>query len=580
MAEVEIIKPSINSNHIENYARSKKRKKVCAYCRVSTDSEEQTTSYHSQIEHYTEFIKKNKEWEFAGIYADEGITGTQIKNRDDFIRMIDDCKAGKIDVIIAKSISRFARNTVDTLNTVRLLRNLDVDVFFEKENIHTLNMDSEMFLTLYSAFAQAESESTSMNVKMGYRAKMKRGEPCGSIQCYGYIWDKNNKELIINEKEAKVIRRIFNDYIKGSGTTVLAKQLTREGIPAPAGGTKWHSGPLKDILRNVKYVGDLCGQKFFVENPISHKLLRNKGQQPMYYVKNHHKPIIDRKTFEKVQEIYNERSTKLKNGKAYCEKYSLRYTLSSMIKCGNCGKNYVRRVTKYKNKDGVVHTHIYWACSSDVAKTGLGNECGMGVSIRDEEIKSLFVTLFNKFLNQSRNDDLIKKIKDVISSDNSEEKLNRVNKKIELVKDKMSKLVELSISSTIDEDVYNKKYDELNNELIDLEKNKNEIMDIKRHIQKEEKRLKSIEKELNNTSTIYRFDDEVFKRLIKKVIIGEYNEDGKYDPTVLKFVLDLKNVSSDTSEKVLSLELDERHRQTIQLQIGGKKYGKRRTTRN
>ena len=226
MADVQIIKPIIDTEHIQNYSKKAKKKKVCAYCRVSTDMEDQRTSYYSQIDHYSTMIKKNKDWEFAGVYADDGITGTQIKNRDEFIRMLDDCKLGKIDIIIAKSISRFARNTVDTLNTVRFLRTLDIDVYFEKENIHTLNMDSEMFLTLYSAFAQAESESTSMNVKMGYRAKMKRGEPCGSISCYGYNWDKNTKELSINEKEAKVVKKIFKYYINGDGSTVIARKLT------------------------------------------------------------------------------------------------------------------------------------------------------------------------------------------------------------------------------------------------------------------------------------------------------------------------------------------------------------------
>jgi hypothetical protein len=366
--------------------------------------------------------------------------------------MIDDCKSGMIDIIIAKSISRFARNTVDTLNTVRLLRNLDIDVYFEKENIHTLNMDSEMFLTLYSAFAQAESESTSQNVKMGYREKMKRGEPCGSIACYGFVWDKNTKELSINEKEAKVIKRIFKDYIKGDGSTVIARKLTEDKIKAPGGGEIWHPGVIKDILRNVKYVGDLCGQRFFVENPISHKLMRNRGQQPMYYVKDHHKDIIDRTTFDKIQEIYKSRSIKIKNGNEYCEKFSLRYTFSSMIYCQNCGKTYVRRYTKYKNKDGVVYDHIYWACSSNLCnKTG---KCGKAVTIRDEELKSLFVTLFNTFLNQSRNDDLIKKIKDVISKDNSEEKLKQIQKKIENVKERMSKLIDLNINDNIDHDVF------------------------------------------------------------------------------------------------------------------------------
>ena len=185
MAEVQIIKPSIDAKHIENITKRTKKKKVCAYCRVSTDMEDQRTSYLSQINHYTDYIKKNKDWEFAGIYADDGITGTQIKKRDEFIRMIDDCKSGLIDIIIAKSISRFARNTVDTLNTVRMLRSLDIDVYFEKENIHTLTMDSEMFLTLYSAFAQAESESTSQNVKMGYRAK---NEARRALWFYCMLW--------------------------------------------------------------------------------------------------------------------------------------------------------------------------------------------------------------------------------------------------------------------------------------------------------------------------------------------------------------------------------------------------------
>lgn len=563
MAEVQIIKPSIDAKHIENITKRTKKKKVCAYCRVSTDMEDQRTSYLSQINHYTDYIKKNKDWEFAGIYADDGITGTQIKKRDEFIRMIDDCKSGLIDIIIAKSISRFARNTVDTLNTVRMLRSLDIDVYFEKENIHTLTMDSEMFLTLYSAFAQAESESTSQNVKMGYRAKMKRGEPCGSIACYGFDWDKNTKELSINEKQAKVIKKIFNYYLSGDGSTVIARKLTEESIPAPAGGKIWHPGVIKDILRNVKYVGDLCGQKFFVENPISHKLLRNRGQQPMYYVSNHHEGIIDRATFDKVQDIYSSRSKTIKNGKEYCEKFSLRYTFSSMIYCENCGKTFVRRYTKYKNKDGVVHDHIYWACSANLSNKG--GKCGKAVTIRDEELKSLFVALFNKFLNQSRDDDLIKKIKEVISKDNSEEKLRNINKKIENVKERMSKLIDLNINTVLDNDVFTTKNLELNKELMDLENERRNILNSKMYIQKEEKRLKAIEKELSKSSTIYRFDDEVFKKLISKVIMGDYEEDGSYNPNVVKFVLNLKNISSEGNTKFLSLEVDERIHKTIKM---------------
>ena len=197
MAQVEIITANIKNN-INNFVKQEK-KKVCAYARVSTDSEEQLTSYSSQIKHYSDQIKSNPNWEFVGVYADEGISGTQANNRVEFMRMIDDALNGKIDIIIAKSISRFARNTLDTLKYIRMLREKSVDVFFEKENIHTLNLSSEMFLTLYSAFAQAESESTSMNVKMGVRAKMKRGEVVGNPACYGYVWNKEAKEHEIYE---------------------------------------------------------------------------------------------------------------------------------------------------------------------------------------------------------------------------------------------------------------------------------------------------------------------------------------------------------------------------------------------
>ena len=227
MAQVEIIKANLKTNEEEIVNNTKK---VCAYCRVSTDSDEQINSYNSQIKHYSNKIKSNPKWKFVGIYADEGISGTQVKNRTEFQRMIDDALNGKIDIIIAKSISRFARNTLDTLKYARELREHKVDVYFEKENIHTLELDSEMFLTLYSAFAQAESESTSMNVKLGLKAKMKRGEYVGNVGCYGYNWNKDTKELEINEEESEVVKDIFNWYISGIGSYTISKMLNEKGI--------------------------------------------------------------------------------------------------------------------------------------------------------------------------------------------------------------------------------------------------------------------------------------------------------------------------------------------------------------
>ena len=273
MAQVEIIAANLKTTE---KSIKKTLKKVCAYARVSTDSEEQLTSYESQIKHYSEYIKSNPEWEFVGIYADEGISGTQVKNRTEFQRMIDDALGGKIDIIIAKSISRFARNTVDTLNNVRLLREHNIDVYFEKENIHTLLLDSEMFLTLYSAFAQAESESLSMNVKLGLKAKMKRGEFVGNVKCYGYDWIKETKKLKINEEQAEVVRQIFNWYVDGIGSYTIAKKLNEEKVKTNRGG-KWTPSSVRQIIRNEKYVGDLINQKTYSISPLTHKKAINFG---------------------------------------------------------------------------------------------------------------------------------------------------------------------------------------------------------------------------------------------------------------------------------------------------------------
>ena len=301
MRKVEVIAANLSIQ--DENASNNQKKRVCAYCRVSTDSEDQQSSYSSQIQVYTQKIKSNPQWKFVGIYADEGISGTQIKHRTEFQRMIDDAMHGKIDIIIAKSISRFARNTLDTLKVVRELKEKKVDVHFEKENIQTLNLDSEMFLTLYSAFAQAESESISMNVKMGLRAKMKRGEFIGKCECYGYTWDKQLKTLIPNKEQAPIIKDIYNWYISGYGCNRIAQILNEKGIKSYR-GKNWNHSAIIEIIKNEKYIGDLLGQKYYVISPMNHNRVRNYGEKEKYYAYDTHEPIIDRETWNKAQEIY------------------------------------------------------------------------------------------------------------------------------------------------------------------------------------------------------------------------------------------------------------------------------------
>lgn len=552
MAEVEIIKASVAEQKILQENDTLK-KKVCAYCRVSTDNEEQQTSYVSQIKHYTSYIKQNPDWKFVGIYADEGLTGTQIKHRDNFIRMIEDCKKKKIDIIIAKSISRFARNTVDTLNTVRFLRDLNIDVYFEKENIHTLTMDSEMFLTLYSAFAQAESESTSMNVKMGYQAKMKRGEPCGKIGCYGFYYDTLTKELSINEEEAKIVRKIFEYYINGMGTTRIANKLTEENIKSPAGKSKWHPSPIKDIIRNEKYVGDICGQKFFITSPLTHKQKRNRGQKPKYYSKNHHEAIIDRETWDKAQEIYNKRSLKIKDGKMYCEKFSRRYNYSSKIECGYCHHNYVRRYTSYTNKLGDTNSYTYWVCSSTIKN----DQCIKRVSIREEEFNSMFVSLFNKLNDNYNTDALEKKIRSILNMNNNENELKRVLAKEENLKEKLSKLLDMKLENQISDELYNSKTNEISKELDENFKIISELNNQKNSQEIQEERIKPILKELDKHKKLDKFDNEIFEKFVKKIIVGGVEaENGEYYPNLVRFVLnvDVPISTKNFSQNILSLE--------------------------
>jgi len=409
MAQVEIIAANLKND--KNSVKSNTKKRVCAYCRVSTDSEEQQTSYSSQIKHYSTQIKSNHEWEFVGIYADEGITGTQVKKRTEFKRMIDDALNGKIDIVIAKSISRFARNTLDTLKYVRELREHKVDVYFEKENLHTLYLDSEMFLTLYSAFAQAESESTSQNVKMGIRAKMKRGEMIGIGRLYGYIWNKETKELEVNEEQASVVRKVFNFYINGKGTQAIAMILNDRGILTYT-GKRWTHGRVRNMIINEKYVGDFIGQKWYIENPISHRAVQNLGEKEKYYVKDHHIPIITREVWNKAQELYLKRSAKvIPNGSKHSSNYSKRYPFSSKITCGFCGTTYVRRHGSTK-KDGTIP--YYWMCYQRVYDK---KDCKDSRYIREDILEKMFIELYNNLIKNKHKtkEQLLNAIRNVIN---------------------------------------------------------------------------------------------------------------------------------------------------------------------
>ena len=286
---VEVIAPTKCLNKLNN----NKLIRACAYYRVSTNNEDQKNSYDSQRIHYKNYIEENPNYEFVGIYADEGITGTQTKKKEQFNQMMSDALNGKIDLIIAKSISKFARNTVDTLNCVRTLREHNVDVYFEKENIHTLGLSNELFLTLYSAFAQVESESISENVKAGVRMKMKRGGMVGKYALFGYLYDKEKDIIYPNESKKDIIIYIFEEYSKGVGFRTIALNLNANNIPSPT-GVKWCHASVRRVITNEKYVVDLKTGKYYSDNVISYKRKVNYGEKEQFFTSNHHEAIISR----------------------------------------------------------------------------------------------------------------------------------------------------------------------------------------------------------------------------------------------------------------------------------------------
>lgn len=530
MAQVEIIAANLKTN-IKNSVK-KIIKRVCAYCRVSTDSEEQQTSYNSQIAHYSTMIKSNPDWKFVGVYADEGITGTQIKKRTEFQRMIEDALNGKIDIIIAKSISRFARNTVDTLNTVRQLREHNVDVYFEKENIHTLELDSEMFLTLYSAFAQGESESTSMNVKMGLKAKMKRGEYVGRANPYGYNWNKETQELSINEEQAEIVRKIFNWYASGIGCKTISKKLNALNIPSP-GGKKWSQQYIRTMLDQEKYIGDLMGQKCYTISPLSHKKMRNYGEKERYYSKDRHEAIITRDTWDKVHEILSKRKGKsMLEGKQHSESYSMRYAFSSKIVCSFCGNNYVRRASG-KNKEG--KSTIYWGCCKKVDKS----ECNDSKYIREDVLQNIFIQVYNSMVDNKHKtkDKLLQAIKSVVCENDTKIKIEKLEIQENNIREKLSNLLDLKLDNYIDKEVYIEKEKELKIQLEDVLQKKVEYENLDNEKNSLAKRIKEIEKVLNAPIKLKEFDRDTFDSIVEKIIIGEIDNKGNKNNNVIRFVL-------------------------------------------
>ena len=374
------------------------RQRVAAYCRVSTDSEEQINSYTAQKSYYTQKIEGSPDWELSGIFADEGITGTSMKKRKEFNRMITACKRGGIDLILTKSLSRFARNTVDCLETVRMLKAKGIGVIFEKENINTLTESSEFLITLFSGFAQAESESLSSNIQLGIRMAMKEGKVNFHYRSMlGYRRGADGKPEIVPE-EAEVVRRIYRRYLEGCSEGQIQKELTLDGIATAKGVKAWSHQVVHSILTNEKYAGDALLQKTFTTDCISKTVKKNTGELPQYYIKDNHPAIIPRDIYQRVQEEMARRTSKRKvmqkSGKTEQGKYSAKYALSERLVCGECGSPY-KRCTWARN--GV--KRIVWRC---VSRLEFGKKyCHESPSIEEDKLHAAILTTLNRVIEAS-----------------------------------------------------------------------------------------------------------------------------------------------------------------------------------
>lgn len=441
--------------------------RVAAYCRVSTEQEEQQNSFAVQVAYYTDLINKKKEWTLAGIFADEGISGTQTKKRIEFNRMIRMCKKKKIDLIITKSISRFSRNTVDCLQYIRQLKELGIGVIFEKENINTLTMTSEFMIALYGSFAQAESESISKNILWGKEKAYREGKvPFQYKKLLGYRKGADDKPEIIPE-EAKTVRSIFSLYLDGYTLLNIAQILMDQKITTATGKSEWTKSAIQSILKNEKYVGDALLQKTFTVDCITHKVVKNNGERPMYLVTDHHTPIIDRDTFDRVQQEIARRNSKRKisdQTKTEKGKYSGKYALSELLICGQCGTPYRRRIwTKGENKQ------VVWRC---ISRLEHGRRyCPDSPTIKEENLHRGIIRAINNYY--SCRDDIKRILKANISSVlecQGREEILAAEKRLKEIDQARTDLINLIASGSCDEDKLDSEFEKLYEEEQSLSK--------------------------------------------------------------------------------------------------------------
>lgn len=511
--KVTIIEPKYDPITRMSYVAPRKRK-VAGYARVSTDHDEQFTSYEAQIDYYTRYIQNNPEWEYVGVYTDEGISGLNTKNRDGFNRMIEDALNGKIDLILTKSVSRFARNTVDSLTTIRKLKDAGVECYFEKENIYTFDGKGELLLTIMSSIAQEESRSISENVTWASRKRFADGKVTLAYSTFlGY--DKGpDKEhpLVIVEEEAKVIRRIYRDFISGKTPFIIAKELTADRIRTPCHKEVWGASTIMHILQNEKYKGSALLQKTFTEDFLLKKTKVNEGEVPQYFIEHSHEAIINPEEWETVQ-LEIERRKKLRQ-------YSGKSVLGSKIICEDCGGFFGPKVWNSTDK----YRRIVWQCNRKYVK---GKQQCRTPHLNENDIKERFVKAFNTIYKDI--DQIVEDTEYIMhqltNMQEIDEKINALRIEIEKNIALQRKMIEENSTVAIDQNEYDRQFKSLEIEYNQI-KEKIEILQRQKNEKTEKANaIRMFIYELRRRSEpIKEFDDLLWICTVDTVIV---KRDGK-----------------------------------------------------
>lgn len=504
---------------------SKRQLRVAAYCRVSTDDEEQLTSYEAQKNYYTDKIMTNKEWTMAGIFADEGITGTSARKRPEFLRMIRQCKQGKIDIVLTKSISRFARNTVDCLNYVRALKELGIAVIFEKENMNTLEIDSEILITMLGAFAQSESESISANVRWGIRQAMKEGK--ATIQykyLYGYRKGDDGKPEIIPD-QAEVVRKIYDLFLSGTPVRGIQEYLNASAVPNINGESKWARSAIDSILTNEKYCGDVLLQKTYIDDCINKKVKKNTGQLPMYLVQNHHEGIISRETFDAAQAELSRRnagrSPSKKNAPTGRSRYSSKYALSDRLYCGECGTRYQR--CTWRNRDG--SKRIVWRC---VSRVDYGSKyCHDSPTLDEEPLHRAVLAAINSAVNDK--DNIVYNLKAAMEKElapvvGQQLSLSEIDRQLEQLNAEFSKVL-AEASESGNQAAYSDRFRDIMQHQTELKAQRNEIQRMLAESGKAAAHIEQCRQAAETTpSAITEWDEALIRQVVESVTVETGSE--------------------------------------------------------